>query len=168
MDTYLPNTRVKDSSAKTIFGDSVLCAQFLRGYLDIPLLKEVRAEDIEDVTHRFVHMFTEERNSDVVKRVHIKDKEMPCYLISLIEHKSDVDYNVVQGNGTRPFRGTCQVGRYFGIWRLSGRIMRKRGRSSRKGSAKQKIFVILLFCRSYFMMDWVTGQRRHGFKTGFC
>lgn len=29
-------------------------------------------EDIEDVTSRYVHFFTEERNSDVVKRVHIK------------------------------------------------------------------------------------------------
>lgn len=40
-------------------------------------------------------MFTEERNSDVVKRVHIKEQETPFYVISLIEHKSDVDYNVV-------------------------------------------------------------------------
>ena len=31
-----------------------------------------------------VHMFTEERDSDVVKRVHIKDDEIPFYLISLI------------------------------------------------------------------------------------
>ena len=40
-------------------------------------------------------LFTEERDSDVVKRVHIKDDEIPFYLISLIEHKSYVDYNVI-------------------------------------------------------------------------
>ncbi len=91
----LSNTKPKDSSAKLIFGDSALCAQFLRGYVDIPLLKHVQAEDIEDVTVRFVHMFTEERNSDVVKKVRIKEQETPFYVISLIEHKSDVDYNVV-------------------------------------------------------------------------
>lgn len=65
--------------------------------MNIPLLKNVQAEDIEDVTERYVHMFTEERNSDIVKRVQIKNKETttPFYLISLIEHKNNVDYNVV-------------------------------------------------------------------------
>ena len=68
-------------------------------YLNIPLLKNVQPEDIEDLTSRYVHLFTEERNSDVVKKVHIKPKgyalarKTPFYLISLIEHKSNVDYN---------------------------------------------------------------------------
>ncbi len=92
------NTRLRDNSAKIIFEDPILCAQFLRGYVDIPLLKNVQPEDIEDETERFVHLFTEERDSDVVKRIRLKDgenSEIPFYLISLIEHKSDVDYNVV-------------------------------------------------------------------------
>ncbi len=94
----LPNTRLRDNSAKIIFEDPILCAQFLRGYVDIPLLKDVQPEDIEDETERFVHLFTEERDSDVVKRIRLKNRknsEIPFYLISLIEHKSDVDYNVV-------------------------------------------------------------------------
>lgn len=73
----------------------ILCAQFLRNYTGIPLFRNVQPEDIEDVSERFVHMFTVERNSDVVKRERTKDDETPSYLISLIEHKSDVDYNVV-------------------------------------------------------------------------
>jgi len=89
------NTRKEDTSAKIIFDDPILCSQFLRGYVPIPLLKSVQPEDIEDVTERFVHMFTEERNSDVIKRVHLKGINEPFYLISLIEHKSKVDYNVV-------------------------------------------------------------------------
>ena len=88
------NTRKEDTSAKIIFDDPILCSQFLRGYVPIPLLKNVQPEDIEDVTERFVHMFTEERNSDVIKRVHLKGLKEPFYLISLIEHKSKVDYNV--------------------------------------------------------------------------
>lgn len=91
----LSNSKLKDSSSKIIFDDPILCAQFLRGYVDIPILKDVQPEDIEDVSERYVHMFVEERNSDVVKRVHMKGNNTPCYLISLIEHKSDVDYNVV-------------------------------------------------------------------------
>lgn len=42
-----------------------------------------------------MHLFVEERNSDVVKKVRLKGDEMPFYLISLIEHKAQVDYNVV-------------------------------------------------------------------------
>ena len=95
MAQELLNTKTKDSSSKIIFGDPVLCSQFIRGYVNIPLLKEVQPEDIEDVTTRYVHMFTEERNSDVVKKVHLKEGEPPFFLISLIEHKSSVDYNVV-------------------------------------------------------------------------
>lgn len=91
----LRNAKTKDSSSKLIFADSLLCAQFLRGYVDIPLLKDVQPEDIEDVSNRYVHMFTEERNSDVVKKVRMKTGDTPFYLISLIEHKSDVDYNVI-------------------------------------------------------------------------
>ena len=89
------NSQTRDSSSKLIFENPVLCAQFLRGYLDIPLLKEVQPEDIEDVSERYVHMFTEERNSDVVKRVNIKTDGTPVFLVSLIEHKAKVDYNVV-------------------------------------------------------------------------
>lgn len=36
-----------------------------------------------------------ERDSDIVKKVKLKNSEMPFYLISLIEHKSSVEYNVV-------------------------------------------------------------------------
>lgn len=95
MTERLYSSKVKDSSSKIIFEDPVLCSQFLRGYVDIPILKDVRPEDIEDVTERFVHMFTEERNSDIVKRVHTKVNDTPFFLVSLIEHKSVVDYNVV-------------------------------------------------------------------------
>lgn len=91
----IPNSQIRDTSSKIIFGDSRLCSQFLKGYVNIPLLKDVKPEDIEDVSTHYVHMFTEERNSDVVKKVWLKGNETPFYLISLIEHKSQVDYNVI-------------------------------------------------------------------------
>ncbi len=56
-------------------------------------LKNVRPEDIEDVTERYIPMFTEQRDADVVKKVHLPGGE--DIFIALIEHKSDVDYNVV-------------------------------------------------------------------------
>ena len=126
------NTKYRDSSSKIIFEDPTLCAQFLRGYLNIPLLKDVQPEDIEDVTSRYVHLFSEERNSDVVKRVHITPqgnnlaKETQFYLISLIEHKSNVDYNVVM-----------QVFRYMVfIWEDYEKEMEKR----QSGISKTKDF----------------------------
>lgn len=87
------NSKPHDSSSKLIFGNAELCSQFLRDYLDIPLLKNVRAQDIEDVSERYVPMFTEERNADTVKRIKISDKNT-LYFISLIEHKTKVDYNI--------------------------------------------------------------------------
>lgn len=94
------NSQVKDSSGKIIFDDPILCSQLLRDYTDIPLLKNVKPEDIEDVSERYVPLFLEERNSDVVKRVRLdRDAEnkssQSLFLISLIEHKANVDYNVV-------------------------------------------------------------------------
>lgn len=91
----ISNSQIRDSSSKIIFGDSHLCSQFLHGYVNIPLLKDVQPEDIEDVSKQYIHMFTEERNSDVVKKVRLKGNETPFYLISLIEHKSQIDYNVI-------------------------------------------------------------------------
>lgn len=46
------------------------------------IMKNVRAEDIEDVSEWYVPMFTEERNSDTVKRIKISKKT--CYIL---QHK---------------------------------------------------------------------------------
>ena len=90
----ISNSKASDSGAKLIFGNATLCAQLLRDYSDIDILKDVRAEDIVDVTERFIPMFTEERNADVVKEVHLP-KGDNLVMITLIEHKSETDYNVV-------------------------------------------------------------------------
>ena len=89
------NSKRKDSFGKMIFGNHELCAQFLREYTNIEQLKNVQPEDIEDISNRFTHMFTEEREADVIKKINIAEDEITFYLISLIEHKSQVDYNVV-------------------------------------------------------------------------
>lgn len=57
----LSNSKYYDSSSKLIFGNAELCSRFLRNYMDISLFKNIRAEDIEDVTERYVPVFTEER-----------------------------------------------------------------------------------------------------------
>ena len=91
----MDNTKKGDSGAKLIFGNEELVSQLLRNYSGLEILKDVQAEDIEDVTDKFVPMFEEERDSDVVKKIHLKGNEKPFFLISLIEHKSRVDYNII-------------------------------------------------------------------------
>lgn len=51
----------------------------------------LEAEDITDVTERYIPMVTEERNADVVEKVRVNDGEE--IFIDLIEHRSSVDYN---------------------------------------------------------------------------
>lgn len=99
------NPRLYDSSSKLIFGDNILCSQFLRDYADMEILKNIQPEDIEDVSERYVPLYSTERDSDTVKKINIskyvqpkKDEKplnLPLYIVSLIEHKSKVEYNVV-------------------------------------------------------------------------
>ena len=93
--TTILNSQLSDNSAKIIFEDPILCSQFLRNYLGMSIMKDLRPEDIEDVTSRFVPLIGEERNSDIVKRVNVPDK-IPFFFISLIEHKtlSEISNNV--------------------------------------------------------------------------
>lgn len=94
----IENSRAADNGGKLVFEEPVLFAQLLNGYVDMDIIKEIniRPEDIEDVTERFIPMFTEQRDADVVKKVHAfsNDEEIE-FFIALIEHKSGVDYNVI-------------------------------------------------------------------------
>ncbi len=93
-EEMINNREVADSGAKLILGNPTLCAQLLHDYSGMELLKDVKPEDIEDVTTRYIPMFTEERDSDTVKRVKLPGKG-ELFVITLIEHKSYVDYNVI-------------------------------------------------------------------------
>lgn len=90
------NTKIKDIGAKLIFRDPVLCAQFLRGYTDIELLKDVQPEDIEDITEQFLPLLQEARDSDSVKKIHLKGNSDidTLYVIALIEHQTKVDFDM--------------------------------------------------------------------------
>ena len=86
------NSHTQDNAAKIVFGDPVLCAQFLKGYTDISLFKEIKPEDIENVSSHFLPLFQESRDSDTVNKIRIGDFEI--YLIALIEHQSENDFDM--------------------------------------------------------------------------
>lgn len=88
----ITNQHVKDSGAKLIFKDPILCAEFLRGYVDVDILKNVQPEDIEDISDRFIPMWQEERDSDSVKKIRVKDTSL--YVIAIVEHQSKVHYDM--------------------------------------------------------------------------
>lgn len=73
------NYKAQDQGAKVIFCNSELMAQLLRDYIPLPELKEIKAEDIEDVSERFIPLNQEGRDSDVIKRVNLPD--MPIFVI---------------------------------------------------------------------------------------
>ena len=90
------NQHEQDVNSKTVLGNHKLCAQFLRDYINVPGFQDITDQDIEDVTERFTSYFGVEYNADTVKkvRIHQDGEEMDVYVISLIDHKSQVDYNV--------------------------------------------------------------------------
>lgn len=59
----------RDINSKTVLGNPVLYAQFLRDNINIPCLKHIQPEDIEDVSERYRPYLGTEFESDTVKRV---------------------------------------------------------------------------------------------------
>ena len=119
------NSHTRDSGGKVMFDDPILCAQFCRDFVDLPYMKEVQPEDIEDVSSQYVPLIAEERNADRVKKIKIKGYN-PFFLISLIEHKTRPEYNI-----------SMQIFRYMVyIWEDYAKEEEKK----RKGISKTKDF----------------------------
>lgn len=64
--------------------------------MDENLFGDIRPEDIEDESKKYQAYLGVESETDTVKKIRInrETEEIPLYLISLVEHKSQVDYNV--------------------------------------------------------------------------
>lgn len=95
-NTPLPQD-YRDVSNREIFKNHVLCAQFLRDYSGCKALSQVQPEDIEDISERFTSIMGTKVEGDTVKRIRLKNpggEDRVLYAVSLIEHKSDVDYDV--------------------------------------------------------------------------
>ena len=166
------NEHNRDISSKDVFKNPVLCAQFLRDNVNIPILKNLQPEDIEDVSDRYHPYLGTELETDSVNRIRILDIEKrtagtiadtaaaannadtgttescgdagdtesfltPPFLVSLIDHKSLVDYDV-----------PMQLLRYMVcIWTEYRREMERKhkGISSRKGFRYPVILPIVYY-----------------------
>lgn len=96
--TYHPELHTRDVNSREIFKNDTLASQFLRNYTNIPLFANVQPEDIKDVSSKYRAFLGVEYEADTIKKVYIRDAEgilkKEVYVISLIEHKSDIDYDV--------------------------------------------------------------------------
>ena len=111
---------IPDVNNRMVLKDPVLCLQYLQDYVDATLFKNVKPEDIEDMTEKYQAYLGISFESDTVKKIHIRDlsDQDDCgmiYFISLIEHKSQVDYDV-----------SMQLLRYMAcIWNEYAKEMKK-------------------------------------------
>ncbi|MBQ8640458.1 MAG: Rpn family recombination-promoting nuclease/putative transposase [Lachnospiraceae bacterium] len=87
---------VRNANSRTIFKNPTLACQFLKGYLDLPIFANLKPEDIEDVTNTYQAYLGIEFETDTVKRIrlNINGVDREIFVISLIDHKSYVDYDV--------------------------------------------------------------------------
>lgn len=81
---------LKDNGFKKIFGDKQLFTEFIKSFVNIDVLKDIKPSDIEDISGRFITRYDENRDSDTVKKINLKGKEL--FVICLIEHQSTVHY----------------------------------------------------------------------------
>lgn len=82
---------VKDNSYKKIFDNPELFCQFLRTFTNISLLKNIKPEDIIDCTDRYIPLFIEQKDTDTVKIVKIKED---IFVITMLEHQSKICYDM--------------------------------------------------------------------------
>ena len=129
----MPVNQVRDVNNRNILKDPVLCTQFLKDYVDGVLFRDLKPEDIEDESEKYQAYLGVEFESDTVKKIRInrvpadsEGDDIPLYLLSLVEHKSRVDYNV-----------SMQILRYMVcIWNEYGKEMM----SLKKGDIRNKGF----------------------------
>jgi len=84
-----------NTNSKEIWGNALLCAQFLRDYSGVELFRQVEPGDIRDITEELRPFVGVEYEGDSVKQVQIHaPEEGQVYVVALLEHKSMVDYDI--------------------------------------------------------------------------
>jgi predicted transposase YdaD len=71
-----------------------LFAKFLKSFIapKLPLLANVKPEDIKDYKSDYYPLDTDSKHADVVKKVSVKDNTL--FFVALVEHQSSVNYRM--------------------------------------------------------------------------
>lgn len=87
--------KVKDSSMKMVLGEPELFVQFLQGFIKEEslqaILKNITPDDIEDISDRFLNIFAEQKDGDIVKKINLKG-DTPLFVLAITEHESKVNF----------------------------------------------------------------------------
>jgi len=91
MSQYKPPHKVKDNIYKTIFGEPQLFLEFLENFISIDILKNLPPDSVEDISERFLPLFSDNKDSDTVKKINLNDDEN-LFVIGILEHESEINY----------------------------------------------------------------------------
>ncbi len=149
-DSYSPAAHVRDANSRTIFRSRQLTCQFLRDYSGLSIFSDLQPEDIEDVTDHYRAFLGVEFEADTVKKVRIRvpGGERDVFVLPLIEHKSNVDYDVAM-----------QLFRYMAVIWYDYKKQQdglKKGSSGRKGFRYPPIIPIVYY---EGRAEWTAGMR---------
>ena len=87
--TTIPEN-IKDNIFKTVFGEPKLFVEFLTNFIPIDILKNLSPDQIEDISERYLPLFSDNKDSDTVKRVNLNGENL--FVIGILEHESAVNY----------------------------------------------------------------------------
>ena len=73
--------KAKDNIFKLILKEPEIFVEFLRDFVPIDILKYIAPSDIEDISERFLPLFDENKDSDTVKRINLKEQS-PLFVIA--------------------------------------------------------------------------------------
>jgi len=89
MEKEKPEHKMKDSSYKLIFSEPEMFVEFLKNFVPIDILKNIKPEDVETLSERFLPLVSPHKDSDTVKRINLEgDKQL--FVIAILEHESEV------------------------------------------------------------------------------
>ena len=81
---------LKDNSYKRVFDEPELFCQLIRDFIPVGPLKDIRPEDVEDHTERFLPLTSKSREADTVKIIRMERKNL--FVIALIEPQTEVHF----------------------------------------------------------------------------
>ena len=82
--------KTKDNIFKSLFSDKDLFFMLLKDFVKAPWVKEVTKDSLELVPASFIDSVDENRESDIIYRVKLKENEV--FVFVLLEHQSKVNY----------------------------------------------------------------------------
>ncbi|MCL2222388.1 MAG: Rpn family recombination-promoting nuclease/putative transposase [Oscillospiraceae bacterium] len=81
----------KDHSMKMVLDEPEMLISFLKKFVPIDVLKDVRPSDVEDIPTRHLNLISEQKDSDTIKRINLKG-DSPLFVIAIVEHESQVNF----------------------------------------------------------------------------